>query len=118
MGSVLTTLPFENQCAMSLRSTVQREYAGIGDFGPYWLGPLVFLAPSNFSICRLSMFCSCIFSVRIEDYSTNTLCSLHLISTFLVHQLLPSLGVRRLSSVNFSHFKLLLRNHLANWNQT
>ena len=41
----------------------------------------------------------------------------------LVH--LPSLGVRRLlsvvcrlSSVNFSHFKLLLRNHLADWNQT
>jgi hypothetical protein len=37
----------------------------------------------------------------------------------------PSLGVRRLSSVicrlssvNFSHFKLLLRNHLADWNQT
>jgi hypothetical protein len=28
------------------------------------------------------------------------------------------LGVRRLSSVNFSHFKLLLRNHLADWNQT
>jgi hypothetical protein len=24
----------------------------------------------------------------------------------------------RLSSVNFSHFKLLLRNHWANWNQT
>ena len=23
-----------------------------------------------------------------------------------------------LSSVNFSHFKLLLRNHWANWNQT
>ena len=33
-------------------------------------------------------------------------------------ELLPSLGVRRLSSVNFSHFKLLLRNHLADWNQT
>ena len=33
-------------------------------------------------------------------------------------ELLPSLGVRRLSSVNFSHFKLLLRNHWANWNQT
>ena len=37
----------------------------------------------------------------------------------------PSLGVRRLSSVvcrlssvNFSHFKLLLRNHWANCNQT
>ena len=28
------------------------------------------------------------------------------------------LGVRRLSSVNFSHFKLLLRNHLADWNRT
>ena len=26
--------------------------------------------------------------------------------------------VRRLSSVNFSHFKLLLRNHLADWNRT
>ena len=52
---------------------------------------------------------------------------------FLVHldktkspcELLPSLGVRRpssvvccLSSVNFSHFKLLLRNHWADWNQT
>ena len=33
-------------------------------------------------------------------------------------ELLPSLGVRRLSSVNFSHFKLLLRNHLADWNRT
>ena len=40
-------------------------------------------------------------------------------------ELLPSLVVRRpssvvccLSSVNFSHFKLLLRNHLADWNQT
>jgi hypothetical protein len=33
-------------------------------------------------------------------------------------ELLPSLGVRRLSSVNFSHFKLLLRNHWADWNQT
>jgi hypothetical protein len=32
-------------------------------------------------------------------------------------ELLPSLGVRLLS-VNFSHFKLLLRNHWANWNQT
>ena len=26
--------------------------------------------------------------------------------------------VCRLSSVNFSHFKLLLRNHLADWNRT
>ena len=26
--------------------------------------------------------------------------------------------VCRLSSVNFSHFKLLLRNHWADWNQT
>jgi hypothetical protein len=26
--------------------------------------------------------------------------------------------VRRLLSVNFSHFKLLLRNHWADWNQT
>ena len=41
------------------------------------------------------------------------------------YELLPSLGVRRLlsfvcclSSVNFSHFKLLLQNHWANWNQT
>ena len=35
-------------------------------------------------------------------------------------ELLPSLGVRRLLSVfwNFSHFKLLLRNHWANWTQT
>ena len=33
-------------------------------------------------------------------------------------ELLPSLGIRRLSSVNFSHFKLLLRNHWADWNQT
>jgi hypothetical protein len=28
-----------------------------------------------------------------------------------IFYLLPSLGVRHLSSVNFSHFKLLLRNH-------
>ena len=33
-------------------------------------------------------------------------------------ELLPSLGIRRLLSVNFSHFKLLLRNHWADWNQT
>ena len=33
-------------------------------------------------------------------------------------ELLPSLGIRRLSSVNFSHSKLLLRNHWADWNQT
>jgi hypothetical protein len=30
----------------------------------------------------------------------------------------PSSVVCRLSSVNFSHFKLLLRNHWADWNQT
>jgi hypothetical protein len=30
----------------------------------------------------------------------------------------PSSVVCRLSSVNFSHFKLLLRNHLADWNRT
>ena len=33
-------------------------------------------------------------------------------------ELLPSLGVRRLSSVNFSHFKLLLRKKLADWIRT
>ena len=33
--------------------------------------------------------------------------------SFLVH-----LDYLRPSSVNFSHFKLLLRNHWANWNQT
>jgi hypothetical protein len=32
-------------------------------------------------------------------------------------ELLPSLGVRRLSSVNFSHFNLLLWNPLANFLQ-
>jgi hypothetical protein len=44
------------------------------------------------------------------------------VSYFLVHfgpgELLPSLGVRHRSSVNFSHFKLLLRNCWADWNQT
>ena len=30
----------------------------------------------------------------------------------------PSSGVCCLSSVNFSHFKLFLRNHSANWNQS
>ena len=45
-------------------------------------------------------------------------------SLLLVHldqgpgELLPSLGVRLPSSVNFSHFKLLLRNHVADWNRT
>jgi hypothetical protein len=33
-------------------------------------------------------------------------------------KLLPSLGVRRLSSVNFSHFNLLLWNPLVKWNKT
>ena len=43
---------------------------------------------------------------------------------FLAHlafrpcELLPSLFIRRLSSVNISHFNLLLRNHWANCNQT
>jgi hypothetical protein len=31
---------------------------------------------------------------------------------------LPSLGVRRLSSVNFSHFNLLLWNPYAKWTET
>ena len=31
-------------------------------------------------------------------------------------ELLPSLGIRRLSSVNFSHFNLLLWNCHMNWN--
>jgi hypothetical protein len=31
---------------------------------------------------------------------------------------LPSLGVRRLSSFNFSHFNLLLWNPLTIWNET
>jgi hypothetical protein len=33
-------------------------------------------------------------------------------------ELLPSLGVRRLSSVNFSHFNLLLWNSSAKWTET
>ena len=33
-------------------------------------------------------------------------------------ELLPSLGVRRLSSFNFSHFNLLLWNPLTIWNET
>ena len=33
-------------------------------------------------------------------------------------ELLPSLGVRRLSSVNFSHFNLLLWNLSAKWTET
>jgi hypothetical protein len=33
-------------------------------------------------------------------------------------ELLPSLGVRRLSSVNFSHFNLLLWNPYAKWTET
>ena len=33
-------------------------------------------------------------------------------------ELLPSLGVRRLSSVNFSHFNLLLWNPSAKWSET
>ena len=33
-------------------------------------------------------------------------------------ELLPSLGVRRLSSVNFSHFNLLLWNPSAKWTET
>ena len=33
-------------------------------------------------------------------------------------ELLPSLGVRRLSSVNFSHFNLLLWNPSAIWTET
>ena len=37
---------------------------------------------------------------------------------FCPGELLPSFGVCRLLSVNFSHFKLLLRNHWADWNQT
>jgi ABC-type glucose/galactose transport system permease subunit len=58
-------------------------------------------------------------NIRLER-KTKTLCS---IIVFLVHldqsssELLPSLGVHRLLSVVFSHFKLLLRNHWANWNQ-
>jgi hypothetical protein len=55
--------------------------------------------------------------------------SLRLPYTFLVHldqrsmwtiaiTWRPSSVVCRLSSVNFSHFKLLLRNHLADWNRT
>ena len=32
-------------------------------------------------------------------------------------ELLPSLGIRRLSSVNFSHFNLLLWNRKANWSE-
>jgi hypothetical protein len=46
-------------------------------------------------------------------------------TTYLLNFYRTSLGVRRLSSVvcrlssvNFSHFKLLLRNHLADWNRT
>ncbi len=33
-------------------------------------------------------------------------------------ELLPSLGVRRMSSVNFSHFNLLLWNPSAKWSET
>ena len=33
-------------------------------------------------------------------------------------ELLPSLGVRRLSFVNFSHFNFLLSNPLAKWTET
>jgi hypothetical protein len=36
---------------------------------------------------------------------------------FRPYELLPSLFVRR-PSVNISHFNLLLRNHMANCNQT
>jgi hypothetical protein len=32
--------------------------------------------------------------------------------------ILPSLGVRRLSSINFSHFNLLLWNSSAKWTET
>ena len=60
----------------------------------------------DFATASLIMCCC-----SMSDFSFNHC------PVLLVH-LLPSLGVRRLSSVNFSHFKLLLRNHLADWNRT
>ena len=57
------------------------------------------------------------FLIDISNINTYTL-TCKIFTLLGPGELLPSLGVRRLLSVNFSHFKLLLRNHWADWNQT
>ena len=66
------------------------------------------------------------FLIFIQRFLKQLHCLLFLIQhnniTFLVHLDQRSMGTIAIiwhpSSVNFSNFKLLLRNHWANWNQT
>jgi hypothetical protein len=66
----------------------------------------------GFAICRFWMS-------LMKDYSRNASYALNLISTFSAHLAWAIvITFRPSSSVNISHFNLLLRNHLANCNQT
>ena len=84
---------------------------------PLAQGDINFSAKNNCLIRQLN-------SPRIEYCRFNFFLQDSVCFYFLVHldqgpgELLPSLGFHRLLSVNFSHLKLLLRNHWANQNQT
>ena len=61
------------------------------------------------------------FPNKIKTQSNNTYHEISLIFSSLCRrqcELLPSLGVRHLSSINFSHFNLVLWNPSAKWSET
>ena len=86
---------------------VPRSYWSIQMYVIFWYSRCGF---DCFFFFFIDLHCTIFFSCHGLIYFFSSPCQRQC-------ELLPSLGVRRLSSVNFSHFNLLFWNRKANWSE-
>ena len=96
-----------NKCFFKLLTVINHKFHTKTKQGPisrkYYINPNYFLPFHSQNVCK----------------TCNTICTGILQDKWIwTNIILSSLFVRRLSSVNISHFHLLLRNHWTNCNQT